>query len=282
MKNSKFKIQNSKSVFAKKSLGQNFLIDETIVRRIVDELNLQTNETIIEIGAGRGALTRELLKRAGRVAAIELDKDLILILRREFANFPNFELIEADALRVNFGELLKKSEIQNSKFKIAANLPYYISTAILQRFIEQRQNFGEMILMFQREVVERITAAPCDSERGFLTVLIQAFMVAEKLFDVPPEAFRPRPKVWSSVVRLTIKNQNEVRDENLFRRLLSAGFAQKRKTILNNLKLAAPDLRRKLSETGTIENLLERAKIEPNRRAESLTLVEWLKLMPEN
>ncbi len=148
--------------------------------------------------------------------------------------------------------------------KLVANLPYYISTAILQTLIEQKDCFSELILMFQREVVERITAKVGNSERGFLTVMTEAYLTAEKLFDVPPTAFLPAPKVWSSVIRLLPKDE-KIGDINLFREIVSAGFVQKRKTIFNNLKNKFSDL----------ENVLQQCRIDSKRRAETLTIEEW-------
>ena len=270
-KNTKFENQKPKTVFAKKSLGQNFLVDQNCINKIISALNPQKNEIIVEIGAGRGALTTELVESGANVIAVELDKDLLPLLQEKFGNNENFTLIEQDALTIDFRELTKTKD-QRQKIKLAANLPYYISTAILQRLIEQRDCFSEMILMLQREVVKRITAATGNSERGFLTVLVEAYMKAEKLFDVPPNAFRPAPKIWSSVIRLTPKIDDEIADEKLFREIISAAFAQKRKTILNNLKNAPPELKKRYGNT---ETLLENCHIKPQRRAETLTVEEW-------
>ena len=277
--------RSPKTAFAKKSLGQNFLVDPTIINAIIDALELQAGETIIEIGAGRGALTRELVQTEAQIIAIELDRDLIPILQTEFANFPNFKIIEADALETNFAEIIKdqRPKTKDQRPKLVANLPYYISTAILQRLIEQRENFSELTLMLQREVVERITAAPNNSERGFLTVFIEAFAAVEKLFDVPPMAFRPVPKIWSSVVKIKFHQTSLItasaESQRLFKSLISTGFAQKRKTILNNLKSAPAPLSAKISEQGGALKLLETSEIAAGRRAESLTLSEWLKLL---
>jgi 16S rRNA (adenine1518-N6/adenine1519-N6)-dimethyltransferase len=249
--------------FAKKSLGQNFLVDQNIVSKIVSALELDSTDTVIEIGPGRGALTEILAGIAGQVVAIELDRELVPMLRAKFAGREKVEIIEEDALNIDFGQFAKSEPV-----KLVANLPYYISTAILQRLIEQRSAFSEMVLMFQREVVERITAPPGDSERGFLTVLAEAYLYSEKLFDVPPTAFRPVPKVWSSVVRLRPKPGGLLNEAQL-RRLVSAAFAQKRKTILNNLKSLYPNA----------GDLLRSAGIDPNRRAETLTAIEWAELI---
>ena len=269
----KSKVQSPKSkvrkpTFAKKSFGQNFLVDGNYVKKIIAALNLEENETIIEIGSGRGALTEGLVESGANVVALEIERDMIAVLKEKFADNENFQLIEADALKINYS----KFQIPNSKLKLVANLPYYISTAILQKLIEQRDVFSEMILMFQREVVERITAQVGNSERGFLSVLVQNYLEVHKLFDVPPTAFRPSPKVDSAVVRLTPKAEMNVRDENLFREIVSAAFVQKRKTIFNNLKNSPPNLRERL---GDVNELLTKYGIEPNRRAETLTIGEW-------
>jgi 16S rRNA (adenine1518-N6/adenine1519-N6)-dimethyltransferase len=269
--------KNNKTTFAKKSFGQNFLVDKNYIDKIISALAPQKGETIVEIGPGRGALTERLLESGANVVAVELERDMIAFLSDKFEGFENFELVESDALKVDFSTLIDpKSEIPNLKSKLVANLPYYISTAILQKLIAQREVFSEMVLMFQREVVERITAEVGNKERGFLTVLTEASLRAEKLFDVPPSAFRPAPKVWSAVVRLTPNDGDELPDEKLFREIISAGFVQKRKTILNNLKNAPPDLKEKI---GNAEELLKKAEIVPNRRAETLSFEEWKQIL---
>ena len=251
----------AKKPFAKKSFGQNFLVDETYIRKIIDALNLKSDETIVEIGAGRGALTEILLEKAGKVIAIELDRDLIPALREKFGKKENFRLVEQDALKIDFAEILQNPR----SAKLVANLPYNISTAILQRLMEQREVFSELILMFQREVVQRITATVGHKERGFLTVLTEAYFSSEKLFDVPGRAFRPVPKVMSSVARFTPKPSLDV-DGKLLRKVVSIGFAQKRKTILNNLKSTFPNA----------VTVLDTCGIDPGQRAESLSLESWI------
>ncbi len=275
MNNSKTENRRSKSVYAKKSFGQNFLVDQNYINKIISALNPKENETIIEIGAGRGALTEKLVKSGAEIVAIELDRDLIPLLNEDFGQNENFNLIEQDALKVNFQEILKdqRSKIEDQKTKLVANLPYYISTAILQHLIQYRNEFSELILMLQREVVERITAEAGNTERGFLTVLVEAYFETEKLFDVPPNAFRPAPKIWSSIVRLKPKARSIIKDDEFFREIVSLGFRQKRKTILNNLKNAGEILYKK-----DLKALLEKNNIETKRRAETLTLEEWKKL----
>ncbi len=262
--------QPQKRSYAKKSLGQNFLVDDIYIRKIIDAVDPVDGDTIVEIGPGRGAITEQLVGFGANVIAIELDRELVPLLREKFPHATNFTVVEADATEVDFASFIKanlKSEVRDLKSKVVANLPYYISTGILQKLSEQRDCFSSLVLMFQREVVERIAAEPGNSERGYLTVLVESAFTVEKLFDVPPTAFRPQPKIWSSVVRLTPK-KNVITHPDEFRQLLSAAFAQKRKTILNNLKNYSPDAL----------TALEKAEIDPGRRAETLTLDEWLQL----
>jgi 16S rRNA (adenine1518-N6/adenine1519-N6)-dimethyltransferase len=260
---------------AKKRLGQNFLVDETYARRIVGALAPRAGETVLEIGPGGGALTGLLLESGARVVAVELDRELVPVLLQRFGGREEFKLVEADALEVDFCAAVEPA----TSARVVANLPYNISTAILQRLIEQRACVPEMVLMLQREVVERITAPPGSAERGYLTVLVEAFCDAEALFDVPPGAFRPVPKVWSTVARLRVRGGVvDGFDERLFLRLAGAGFAQKRKTILNNLRSAPEDLRALVERAGGASALLEAAGVDPQRRAEALTLAEWKSL----
>jgi 16S rRNA (adenine1518-N6/adenine1519-N6)-dimethyltransferase len=269
---------HSSKPFAKKSFGQNFLVDKNHIDKIIGALDLRAGDAVIEIGAGRGALTEKLIESGARVVAIELDRDLIPLLNEKFSEKENFSLLEQDALKLDFREAIDRRETTGDRrtTKLVANLPYYISTAILQKLIEQRDCFSEMVLMFQREVVERITAEAGNKERGFLSVLVEAYVKAEKLFDVPPSAFRPAPKIWSAVVRLTPKETAGIEDEKLFREIVSAGFAQRRKTILNNLKNAPAALKEKIGEA---EKLLYESGIDAKRRAETLKLEEWTRIL---
>ncbi len=255
---------NKSKPFAKKSFGQNFLVDENYINKIISAVNPQQNETIIEIGAGRGALTEKLVESSANIIAIELEREMISVLKEKFGKHQNISLIESDALRVDFENLIND---KSRKIKVVANLPYNVATAILQKLIEQRSVFSEMILMFQREVVDRITAKVETSERGFLSVLSQNYLETEKLFDVPPTAFRQSPKVWSAVVKLIPKSQ-PIENEKLFREIIAVGFAQRRKTIFNNLKIKFTDATR----------ILDECEIDSKRRAETLTVEEWRKI----
>lgn len=241
---------------AKRSLGQNFLIDEQIISRIVDSLGNVADERVVEIGPGRGALTDELLARQAKLTVIEKDTKLAETWR---AN-AGVHVIASDFLKLDLTSL-------DFPANLIGNLPYNISTAILERVAEIRESFPVVVFMFQREVAERIAAQPSTKERGYLSVISQAAFDIERLFDVPPDAFRPRPKVWSTVIRLTPR-QSSPADSNAFRKLVSLSFRQKRKTLSNNLKASISDL----------EIRLDRAGIDGMRRAETLSLDEWLQL----
>src|SRR2546426_2075203 len=260
---------------SKKRFGQNFLVDTLVVDRIIRAVGPRADETIVEIGPGRGALTKRLVEKAGRVIAIEFDRGLISDLQARFSDHRNFRLVEGDALTTDFCALVEPV----LPLRIVANLPYNIATAILQRLIEQRSCVTEMVLMLQREVVERITAPAGSSDRGVLSVLVEAHCETEKLFDVAPTAFRPVPKVWSSVIRLSARPDDSIKhfaaNEKLLWAIVSAGFAHRRKTLLNNFRQIAEELQELFKRHGGVSIVLCEAGVEPQRRAETLTLSEW-------
>jgi len=263
--------------YPSKRLGQHFLRDQRIIHRIIEALAPKAGETIVEIGPGTGALTSVLVERAGRLIAVEFDHKLTPLLNERFSSFPNFKLLMADALTVDFCAVILPAH----SARLVANLPYNISTAILQRLIAQRECFEEMVVMLQREVVERVLAPAGTTDRGYISVVVEAYCEAEKLFDVAPGAFRPPPKVWSSVMRLKFRPRikAEVADEGLLWETVSAGFAQKRKTILNNLRNASGRLQETLKRNGGASIVLCKANVELQRRAETLTLEEWGKIV---
>lgn len=257
----------------KKRLGQNFLKDVAVINRIIEAFDPRADQEVIEIGPGTGALTSYLVERAARVIAVEFDYHLAPMLSERFVNQKNFKLLQADALETDLCLELGAGR----KARLIANLPYNISTAILQRLIAQRACLTDMLLMLQKEVVERIQAPPGSSERGYLSVVVEAYCEVTKLFDVAPGSFRPRPKVWSSVVELTFRPQVEfeVKSEALLWSVVSAGFMQKRKTILNNLRNATGKLQEVIRQNGGASIVLCKAGVELQRRAESLSVAEW-------
>ncbi|HEX6716914.1 MAG TPA: 16S rRNA (adenine(1518)-N(6)/adenine(1519)-N(6))-dimethyltransferase RsmA, partial [Pyrinomonadaceae bacterium] len=197
--------------YPSKRLGQHFLRDRRTIHRIIEALAPKADETVVEIGPGTGALTSSLVERAGRVIAVEFDRKLEPLLNARFGSLPNFKLVMADALTMDFCAAIAPARSAT----LVANLPYNISTAILQRLIAQRACFEEMVLMLQREVVERVLAPAGTTDRGFISVLVEAYCETEKLFDVAPGAFHPPPKVWSSVMRLRFRPRinTEITDE---------------------------------------------------------------------
>lgn len=250
---------------AKKAFGQNFLQDAVVVSQIVAALDLSDSDSVIEIGPGQGVLTKELLDTGANIVAVEIDAEMIPLLNARFPRSDRFRLVNADILVTDLTEFTGSYA---GRSKVVGNLPYYISTAILQKIASERDLFSHCVFMLQREVVERIMAASGSSDRGYLTVIMDSAFEIERLFDVSPDSFRPRPKVWSSVIALKPKPVNSDRDRHLLQ-LAGLAFAQKRKTILNNLK-------------PHIENarcLLDAANIDERRRAETLTLDEWYRLL---
>ncbi|MCO6510694.1 MAG: ribosomal RNA small subunit methyltransferase A [Aridibacter famidurans] len=261
--------------YAKKSLGQNFLVDRSYVSRIVSALGLSEGDRVIEIGPGRGALTSKLLETGARVTAVEIDEDLSVLLESEYGSEERFRLVTGDILATDLGDI-----IGDGTARVAANLPYYVSTPILRKLFANRDLFSELVVMLQKEVAERITAPPGDSARGFLTVLIERGFDTERLFDVPSGAFRPVPKVESAVVRLRTKRVDDGRENDTgFEELASAAFRQKRKTLKNNLDAAPASLREKIDRKGGSEAVLEKAGIAPSKRAEALTEEDWTLLL---
>jgi 16S rRNA (adenine1518-N6/adenine1519-N6)-dimethyltransferase len=251
------------SIQPKKRFGQHFLHERGVVERILAALAPQPGETVVEIGPGPGALTRPLLERVARLHAVELDRDLAARLQAEFPP-ERLSLHQADALKFDFCALTSPS----GKLRLVGNLPYNISTPLLFHLLDQERCIQDMLFMLQKEVVDRMSAAPGGKDYGRLSVMIQWRLRVEKLFEVRPGAFTPPPKVDSAVVRLTphAAPPVTVRDAVNFARLVKAAFAQRRKTLRNNLK--------DLLAAETIAAL----GIEPARRAETLTLAEFASL----
>ena len=265
---------------AKKSLGQNFLTDHRITRQIIDSVSPRAEDVIIEIGPGTGALTAMLARRSGHVVAIEIDASLVEELRRT-VSARNLSIVNADVLKLDWEQTIEDArsgivDVASTRVRVVANLPYYISTPIIERLLSPGRGLFDMTLMLQREVAERIVSEPGNKAYGYLSVMVQYYSLASKLFDVPPSAFAPSPKIWSAVIRLVVRERPavEVADEAMFFALVRAAFAQRRKTIRNNLKAAAT----RLEFRSPVESALEAASIDPRRRAETLSLVEFAEL----
>lgn len=256
--------------------GQNFLTDQKIIDRIIKALKPGKAETVVEIGPGRGALTAPLLEQAGALVAIEFDRNLIPLLTERFSGAKNFKLVASDALVTDICDVIRPA----ATARLVANLPYNIATAILQRLIEQRHCLSEMVVMLQKEVADRISARPGSGERGYLSVFVQAYCETEKLFDVAPGSFRPAPKVWSSFIKLRFRSQlpKDLHNEKLLWQVVGAGFAQRRKTMLNNLRNASAPLAEVIKSHGGASIVLCQADVDLQRRAETLTLNEWARI----
>jgi len=268
---------------SKKSLGQHFLTDHLIARQIIESVSPRAEDVIIEIGPGTGALTAMLARRSGHVVAIEIDASLVEELRRT-VSVRNLSIVNADVLKLDWPQTIEdaRSRIPGAalaRARVVANLPYYISTPIIERLLSPGRGLFDMTLMLQREVADRIVSEPGNRAYGYLSVMVQYYALASKLFDVPPSAFTPSPKVWSAVIRLVVREGPavEVADEAMFFALVRAAFAQRRKTIRNNLKAAATALEFR----GPVESALEAASIDPRRRAETLSLIEFAELFKQ-
>lgn len=258
----------------KPKLGQHFLTDSGAAVEIVAALGDVSNRTVLEIGAGRGVLTTLLARRARRLIAIELDRVLAAQLRMQFSQTSNVEIIEGDALAIEFESVLGPKpgstrpglELDLEPVRVVGNIPYYITSELLLRLFEVRQHVESMVLMVQREVADRLAAAPGKSDYGLLSATAQLYSRVEKLFSLPPDAFSPPPKVHSAVVRLTMEPRLERLQvpEREFVDFLKLSFGQKRKTITNNLK--------SLYTPRALESALRQAGIKPSMRAEALSL----------
>ena len=254
--------------------GQCFLRDERYVERIVQAIAPRAGETILEIGAGQGQLTLPLVRAGARVVAIESDRRLAEELRGSLSSVAGVELLEADALRVDFRDLTHSQ--RSGKLRAVGNLPYSVAAPILLRLLAARENWSELVLMFQSEVAERLMAKPGTKAYGFLTVVAQRAAKVSVLFRIPPDAFRPRPRVVSALLRFEIRDiepENAV-DEKLFRSLVRGLLAHRRKTIGNNIKHLEPS---GLSREATLV-ALETMGIDPARRAETLGVEEFAEL----
>lgn len=249
----------------KKSLGQHFLKDPAYLNRIADAARIGPKDRVLEIGPGLGHLTRILANRAERVLAIELDDALIPVLRKEFIDTPNVEIVHADALEYDYGAL-------THRWNVVANLPYYISTPIIQRLLAYRSRFTLFTLMLQKEVAERIAAQPGGKEYGYISILVQLHLQPSVLFKVPPGAFAPPPRVDSAVLSMeTLDRPHKVRDEEYLIRIIKAAFSQRRKTLRNALKqLSIP--------TEKLALLVDFTGIDLGRRAETLSVEEYCRL----
>ena len=257
-----------------KSLGQNFITDKSVIERIVEGSDVGEDDLVIEIGPGIGVLTAEAAESAAKVVAIEIDKKLIPILAETLADYDNIRVINQDILKTDINEIIREEREAGSftgGVKIMGNLPYYITTPIIMGILEKGVEADSITIMMQKEVADRIKAAPGGKIYGAISVAVQYYCEVEQVASVPKEVFVPRPKVDSAVLKLSIRKERPVDliDEKSFFACIKAGFGQRRKTLLNSLTgvngLPKED----------IKEILEAAGVEPARRAETLDINEF-------
>lgn len=245
----------------KKRFGQHFLVDQTIIDLITKHINVKSNDLMVEIGPGNGAITKPLAQYKPKLHLIEFDRDLIPILHQKFKSDSNIIIHHEDALKFDYSLL-------GQDLRLVGNLPYNISTPLLFHLIQYRKNITDLNFMLQKEVAERLTASPGNKTFSKLTIMFGTFMDTEHLFDIPATAFKPSPKVTSSIVRIIPKNDSQIliNDLNVLEKIVTSAFSQRRKTLRNSLKGIISD------------KIMQEVEIDPNQRAEELSIPIWTKL----
>ncbi len=270
-------IMKKYGIKANKNLGQNFLVDENIVNQIVEKSQIDNEDLVIEIGPGLGTLTQKLLEKAGKVISIELDTNMIKILQERFKLYPNFELIHSDILKLNLKEIIDKEKDNKKikKAKIVANLPYYITTPIIMKLLEEKLDLETITVMVQKEVADRLTVIPGNKNTGAITYSVYYYSEAESIIDVNKDSFIPKPEVDSKVIQFKIRKLPavETNNEKEMFKIIKNTFTQKRKTLINAL------VNTNIVENKQIGlNILNKLNIKDNIRAEELTLEDFAKI----
>ncbi|WP_034600666.1 16S rRNA (adenine(1518)-N(6)/adenine(1519)-N(6))-dimethyltransferase RsmA [Clostridiisalibacter paucivorans] len=260
-----------------KSLGQNFLIDGNIIDKICDGAKITEKDNILEIGPGIGTLTQELCNRADKVVAIEIDKRLIPILEDTLSPYDNLDIINDDILNIDLIGLVK-NRFHNSEVKVVANLPYYITTPIIIKLLEDRVKLDSIVVMVQKEVAQRMNASPGGKDYGALSVAVQYYCEPEIIVNVPKTVFMPMPNVDSAVIALKVHRSPRVSvdDEVLFFKIVKTAFGKRRKTLSNSLSTGGLGIEKK-----DIVRILEKLNIDPKRRAETLDIEDFAKITKE-
>lgn len=254
-----------------KSLGQNFLVDQNILENIVHAAGVGEEDCVIEVGPGIGSLTQYIAEIAQSVVAVEIDQALIPILQETLKTYPNVEIVHGDILKIDINKLIREN-FSNKRVKVIANLPYYVTTPIIMKFLEERLPVDSITVMIQKEVADRIKAKPSTKDYGTLSIAAQYYSEPDILLTVPPTVFIPQPKVESAVIRLDVldKPRVYVEDEKLFFALIKDAFGKRRKTILNALSTGHLRL-----DKNSLRETLKESRIEENRRGETLTIEEY-------
>lgn len=270
------KLLKQHNLTLKKSLGQNFLTDFSILRKIIDAADLNKDSGVIEIGPGLGALTEGLAQAAKRVTAIELDNRLIPILKELFTAQTNIDILHADALKIDFASLIAEKFADCSQVHVVANLPYYVTSPILIKLLEARLPLKNIVVMIQKEVADRIAARPNTKEYGSLSVFAQYYSETSIVTRVPSHVFVPRPQVDSTVIKLTMRESSPipVENERFFFQVVRAAFAKRRKTLLNSLVSSLPFP----IEKTVLEEKIRQAEIDPSCRGEMLSIESFGRL----
>ena len=259
-------------ITANKNLGQNFLIDESVIIDACDSANINKEDLVIEIGPGLGTLTKYILERAGKVICVELDDRMIDILKERFFLYENFEIINEDILKVDLHKLIKEEKNGNIKnVKIVANLPYYITTPIIMKLLEERLDLQSITVMVQKEVAERLIAVPGERFTGAITYSVYYYADSENVRIVDKSYFIPEPSVESEVINLKIRENPpvNVNNEELFFKLIKIAFMQRRKTLVNSLSNSG------FIEKNKIIEILKQLNINENIRAEKLSIQDF-------
>ncbi|WP_150285665.1 16S rRNA (adenine(1518)-N(6)/adenine(1519)-N(6))-dimethyltransferase RsmA [Rummeliibacillus sp. TYF-LIM-RU47] len=261
----------------KKSLGQNFLIDPNILRNIVSHAELTKESAAIEIGPGIGALTEHLARSAGKVISFEIDQRLLTVLADTLSPYDNVKIIHSDILKADVSNILAEECENYNDIMVVANLPYYVTTPILLKLLMDKLPIRGMVVMMQKEVADRISAVPGTKAYGSLSIAVQYYMQAEVVMTVPKTVFMPQPNVDSAVLRLLRREKPpvEVINEAFFFEVTRSSFAQRRKTILNNLQSQLENGKAKKEQ---ILSALAEVNIDPTRRGETLSIVEFGRL----
>ena len=255
-----------------KSLGQNFLINSEVVENIVQSSDITKDDMVIEIGPGLGVLTKYLLEKAKKVVCIELDTKMVKILQDRFSEYDNIEIINTDVLKINLNEIIEKNKGEIRKVKVVANLPYYITTPIIMKLIEDRLDIESITVMIQKEVADRLIEIPGGKNTGAITYTVYYYCTSKKIMEVPNTSFIPEPEVTSEIIKMDLRYKPVVDVENpqIMFRIIKSAFMQRRKTLLNALTNANVFINK---EQGI--NTLKELNLKENVRAEELTIQDF-------